>query len=223
VKQYGFLIVERTNRWQVSFPDREDTEEFQAKADAEIASSEWSRKEEAKRDRKLEAAARESATKREVFRADTKFELVTVRNSNPFQADFHKPTVIFPDGSETRFEEGTLKELIEDHIKERSLKAFPDPKPTDPRFRVEAPTVDEIRVWEAELVLGDERRSLPDIKSWSHYFPAESVAIALNDLAVDGWSVAHVSEDRGLYTSDIAMNRSAPVLARYLLVRERAA
>lgn len=227
MKRYGFLALSRASRWKIALPGGEETETFVSKDDAEKARDAWHSKALAERQKTLaerrkafEKAAAERAEERRRFVAATRVEIVTVESPKLFHPGFHKPTVKFPDGSEVQFEEGTPEDAIEAHIEAAALEAHPKAEQDDSPAEVETLSLEETRVWEARLLLDGERRDLPDIHTWSYFFPMESVIETLNGLAEQGWSVAHVSEDRGLYNSDQAMNMSAPIVVRYLLSRE---
>jgi hypothetical protein len=60
-----------------------------------------------------------------------------------------------------------------------------------------------------------------DLTYWDFGLPMEGILSVLNDLAIDGWSVAHVSEDRGVFRGQTNATDSAVTKARYLLVRNR--
>lgn len=228
MKRYGFLALGQASRWSVELPGGEGTESFATEEEAEKARNEWrskalaARREElAARRKEFEGAAAERAEERRRFTAATRVEIVTVGSPKLLHPGFRKPTVKFPDGSETQFEEGTPGEAIEAHIEAEALKAYPQLDQQEPTVaEVETPSLRESRVWRMRLFLDGEQRDLPEIHTWSYFFPMESVSETLNSLAEQGWSVAHVSEDRGLYGSEHAMNMSAPLVVRYLLARD---
>jgi hypothetical protein len=228
VKRYGFLALGQASRWSVELPGNEGTESFITKEEAEKARDEWKskalaarREELAARQREVESVSAERAEERRQFIAATRVEIVTVGSAKLFHPGFRKPTVKFPDGSETQFEEDTPEEAIEGHVEAEALKAYPQVDQEEPTVgEVETPSLRESRVWRRHLFLDGEQRDLPDIHTWSYFFPMESVSETLNSLAEQGWSVAHVSEDRGLYSSEHAMNMSAPLVVRYLLARD---
>lgn len=155
---------------------------------------------------------------REEFIAETDVRIVSARNPNPFQVDHHKPTLTFPDGSEMQFEEGIEEKQIQAAIEEAAREVHPDPHP--PNVTGERPELEERQVWERELVTDKKCTPFPVVETWDHFFPMDAVAETLDELSQEGWVLVSTSEDRGLYKSDLAENRSAPLLARYLLVRE---
>ena len=215
---YGFFVVSRKKRWRVLFPDGSRSEWLGTRDGAAAEVAAWKKGTESSRGRAFEEAREKSAAARAEFIAKCVVEIVTVPNDQPYQADFELPTVTFPDGTAMRFDEDTTQSTIDEYIETQAQNEHPDPSPSD--FE-ETPGIDESSAWAAELLVEGKRNPLPDIESWSYSFPMESVAATLNDLADEGWSVVHVSEDRGLYASDVAQNMSAPVAARYLLVRNR--
>lgn len=218
MKQYGFFVIERKRGWRARLPDGSETAWLPTKARAEQASTSWKEKAQKELDVAFNEAKREVREARRGFIAETKVEIVTVDNPARFQRDFEKPTVCLPDGAQIQFEQGTPKKEIDSYIKAAAREAHPDPeRPNPPTGN---PTVEELNVWEAELILEGQRHNLPAIDVWSRFFPMEAVSTHLNELAADGWSVVHVSEDRGLYKSAIAANMSAPLVVRYLLARD---
>lgn len=55
---------------------------------------------------------------------------------------------------------------------------------------------------------------------WSYGFPIERTLVVLAALAADGWRVARVSEDRGLYKGDDAPSDSSVTTTRHWLIRD---
>lgn len=218
MKLYGFFVVSRKKRWRVSPPGDDLSEWFDAKEEASLHAERWQQRTKESRDQAFQEALENSARARAEFIGECTVEIVTVPNNEPFQADSKKPTVTFPDGEAIQFGEDTDRATIDEYIETRARNEHPDPSRGNFDVSVE---IEESAAWGAELFIGGTRRRLPDIESWSYFFPMDSVAATLNDLAGEGWSVVHVSEDRGLYTSDIVQNMSAPVAARYMLVRSQ--
>jgi hypothetical protein len=206
-------VVTRATQWRLRHGDGEQSP-WSAKETAERLLAKWDRSAETL----LEEAADEVTKARKEFIAETDVRIVSVRNPNPFQVDHRKPTLAFPDGSEMQFEEGTSEEQIKAAMEEAAHEAHPDPYP--PKVRGERPELEERQVWERELLTSKERTPFPAVEAWDHFFPMDAVAETLDELSQKGWSLVSVSEDRGLYKSALAENRSAPLLVRYLLVRE---
>ena len=79
-----------------------------------------------------------------------------------------------------------------------------------------------VRTWRCELVHGDGRREQPDVvdQEWSWWgAPLVMIGAVLDRLADEGWSLVHVSEDRGLYVGADVQEESYPTRFRYLLTR----
>jgi hypothetical protein len=186
-------------------------------AEAKALLDEWSVK---RQEGRLEAMRKVEA-EREKFVAEASLEIVTVGNPNFLQTDYRKPMVTFPDGSHLQFEEGTPKEKILSHLRVAAERAHPAPDSGEGEFAGPGPELEKVNVWEASLFLEGERQALPDIGSWEYFFPIQAVVTQLEGLAEEGWAIAHVSEDRGVYSSKLASSVSAPVATRYLLVREQ--
>lgn len=202
-------MLSRTTRWRLAYQDGESSE-WASKEQADQLLEKWGRESEATSAEKLKQIERE----REDFLLATKVKIVSVHNPNPFQVDYRKPTVTFPDGSTMQFEEGVREEQIQKAIEGAAREAHPDPAP---RSR---PAREDLPVWEREFLADGSRRSLPDISSWDHAFPMADVIETLDELAREGWVVLNASEDRGLYSSTLAENTSAPLRVRYLLARD---
>lgn len=217
LKRYGFFIVSRVQRWRTVQAGGEASDWMATEAEAKALLDEWS----AKRQEKQLEAMQEVEAEREKFVAEASLEIVTVGNPNFLQADHRKPTVTLPDGSHLQFEEGTPEEKILSHMRVAAERAHPAPDSGDGEFAGPGPGLEKVDVWEASLFLDGERRALPDIGSWEFFFPIEAVITQLEELAKEGWAIAHVSEDRGVYSSKLASSISAPVATRYLLVREQ--
>lgn len=207
--RHCFFVVSRTTRWRLAYPGGEKSA-WLPKEEADELLEKWDQEAGAT----LAEAREQVEREREEFLAAAELEIVSVHNPNPFQAEYRKPTVTFPDGSTIQFEESAPEERIQEAMKEAAREAHPDP---DRRGR---PVQESLPVWEREILAGESRRSLPDILSWDYSFPMADVIETLDELARYGWSVLNASEDRGLYSSKLAENTSAPLCVRYLLARE---
>lgn len=205
-------MLNRATQWRLSYADGQRSD-WTSKDEADEQLAQW-------RKSVGEALAQETAkvTKaREKFIAETDLRIVSVNNPNPFQVEYRKPTLSFPDGTSCQLEEGTSEEQIREVMQEAAAEAHPDPTPSS--VKGEGPELESRRAWEREFLTGGSRIAFPPILSWDHFFPMEAVAESLDRLAEEGWAVLSASEDRGIYPSDLAENRSAPLLVRYLLVR----
>jgi len=208
------LVVYRTWQWRLRYATGEHSDWSSKKKVDELLDT-WNREADTKR----KAASTEAETARKEFIAGTELSVVSVRNPNPFQVDYRKPTLTFPDGFTQQFEEGTSKKEIEQAVDAAAAEAYPDLASIQEQ---ESPELEDRPVWERELITGGERQSFPETSSWNHAFPMEDVAKTLDELAREGWTVLQASEDRGLYESELAKNMSAPVCVRYLLEGEAA-
>jgi phosphoglycolate phosphatase-like HAD superfamily hydrolase len=208
-RRHGFFVVSRTIRWRLDYPNGERSE-WLSNEETDQLLERWDRE----AGTTLAEAREEVEREREEFIAATEFKIVSVHNPNPFQVEYRKPTFTFPDGSTMQFEEGVPEEQIKEAMAEAAREAHPDPTSRD------RPVQESVRVWEREILVGESRRSLPDIFSWDYSFPMADVIATLDELAREGWSVLSTSEDRGLYASKLADNVSAPLCVRYLLAQD---
>jgi hypothetical protein len=201
MKSYGFFVISRKRRWRISLPGDGPTEWFDAEGEAKAMQDEWKDKAVEKRDEAHRQAVEKSSQARAKFVEDCAIEIVSVHNPKLFQVDFRKPTVTLPDGTTKQFDEGTQRQVLDEYIEKRAWSRHPDPSPGKSDF---TPEIEDSYAWDSELFIDGARRSLPEIENWSYFYPMDSVAATLNGLAEEGWSVVHVSEDRGLYASNIA-------------------
>ncbi len=107
----------------------------------------------------------------------------------------------------------------ESQISAEAQRRFPDPTP-ESLFNVSKTSVTETVVWAVGLYLEGKYERLPAFEDWAFGLPIKDLLVVLNDLVQQGWSVAHVSEDRGLYAGTTNNTDSSVTTARYLLVRE---
>ena len=112
----------------------------------------------------------------------------------------------------------TLKYLDLEPINERGFRERPKAKVD--RWCHEA-TVTPKRGWEAAWcdVSGQHRLDVT-IDSWYWGVPAQAIVQMLDEYAKQGWAVAHVSEDRGVYFGTDVTDESYITRLRYLLVRD---
>ena len=209
---HGFLVVSRTTRWRLAHADGTNTE-WASKEEADEALAKW----DGEAAEALKEAAKRVEEARKRFLDEAELEIVSVPNLNPFQVDYRKPTVSFPDGSTMQFEEGDPEGHIREAMEEVARGAHPDP--TIGEVGGGRPELQSLPVWEVEFLANQDRRSLPDLSSWDHFFPMAGVIEILDKLSDEGWSVLNASEDRGLNPSDFAESASVPLRVRYLLTR----
>lgn len=205
-------MVSRTTRWRLVYTEGKTTE-WLPKSEADGSLAKWNKEAAGS----LKDAAQRVEEERARFLAETKVEILSYPNPNPFLVDFRKPTVTYPDGSTMQFEEGVSEEKIREAMEGVAREAHPDPGVNERGGG--RPEMESLPVWEVEFLANSSRRCLPDISSWDHFFPMAGVAEILDELSGEGWSVLSASEDRGLNPSDFAENTSVPLRVRYLLVR----
>lgn len=197
----------RVKRWLFKGPDG-TTEDFEDEQQAKNAQTFWIEKE------VLPTALKDVRASRDRFVREC-----TVRQRRVKQSGFLTPDLVIeeihgPDGEMLTTVKGDAHVQIED----LAAKRFPDPTAYNlgPRGGTTVQTV----AWAAGLYLDGTYKRLPAFPHWAFGLPIENVLAVLNDLAAQGWSVAHVSEDRGLYAGLTNRTDSAVTTARYLLVRE---
>ncbi len=206
-------MVSRATRWRLNYEDGRQSE-WLSKGSADALLAEWDQT----AGTTLAGVTESAEQARKEFEANTHLEVVSIHNPHPFQVDYQKPTLVFPDESTMQFEEGTSEGRIRTAIEAAAREAHPDPAAD--QVPEERPALESMPVWEREFLAGEGRLHFPDISSWDHFFPMLGVVETLDQLSREGWSVLTASEDRGLHRSDLAENASAPLIVRYLLVRE---
>lgn len=126
------------------------------------------------------------------------------------------------------FPDGTVVEMRQDQSAGRIEEVFKTryPEPTAPKagpdYEAWRKAVDHqpLRTWVARLYLDGESNYLKfDPGDWSDGMPIQAILQQLNDLAHKGWTVMHVSEDRGLYVGEDTQNDAYVTRVRYMLVR----
>jgi hypothetical protein len=110
------------------------------------------------------------------------------------------------------------EDVVTRRIEALATDRFPEPTLANLQGISDSKVVETV-VWTAGVYLDGEYTRLPAFDSWTFGFPIEGVIGVLNTLSRDGWSVAQVSEDRGLITGANGHPDSAVTTARYLLVR----
>jgi hypothetical protein len=83
-------------------------------------------------------------------------------------------------------------------------------------------SAEKFRRWTCFTVVGAgaAERVEADLTDWSSGVPLAGMTELLNRYAGDGWSIVHVSEDRGLYGGEDVPNESYPSRIRYLLSKD---
>jgi len=80
-------------------------------------------------------------------------------------------------------------------------------------------TVQPIRTWAGSLYLDGDRQDLNfDPGSYLGGIPLQAILYELNLLSEQGWTVIHVSEDKGLFVGDDTDNDAYVTRVRYMLL-----
>ena len=212
-REYGYLALRRVKGGTVKFPDG-SSEVFD---EYELAKSAW---EKWVKENLLPAAIEEARRKRREF-----IDGCTVREKRTPRSGFMNPDlvqeeVVAPSG-ETIHVAQTRGGDHSGRIASAAQGQFPDPNLNAVVQENGGYTpVKEIVVWAAGFYAGDEYKPLPAFRYWDFGLPMEGILSVLNDLATEGWSVVHVSEDRGIYAGATNHTDSSVTTSRYLLVRE---
>lgn len=192
----------------VTFPDGE-RRHFEDYAKAEEAWSEWVA------DNALPKALEGTRENRKAFIDGCTWDERKIKQPGLLTADLVVREVLDPDGKIIGDpDKADFNEIVE----KNALDRFPEPDLQDVASQSDG-GVERVVVWAVGLYVGGEYKRLPAFSSRIFGFPIKEVLEVLNELAEEGWSVAHVSEDRGLYEGVTNRTDSAVTTARYLLVR----
>lgn len=211
--EYGYLAIQRVNGGFVKLPDGSILGSFENEAEAQRAWEEWIT------ENLLAEAIDEARRKRREF-ADG-CQVSTKREPQPgwTTPDRVYEEVYIPGDRTIEVRKGnTAASIIEGQANARF------PEPTVGRVSVglgDKCGVTKTVVWAAGLYVDGEHRRLPAFQYWEYGLPIQELLSVLNDLAAEGWSVAHVSEDRGVYQGLTNRTDSSVTKARYMLVRDR--
>ena len=126
----------------------------------------------------------------------------------------------FPDGSQESVASNAADTLISQTYETK----HPRPAPIDALYREwhnrSFGGISKERIWVGFFLDGESEVSvLEKGRKWTYGFPITEALGILNKLSSRGWDVMHVSEDRGLYTGEDAVNESSITTARFLLRR----
>lgn len=205
--RYGYFVIMRAKGGAFRRADG-TTETFEEHAKAMAAQKAWVAEE------LLPEATATTLQARETFIRQCTLKERRVKRSGFLAPDDVYVDILGPNGEDL----GLVKDNAEAEIAQRARHRFPDPS-ADELVASSGTRVTETVVWAAGLYLGGKYQRLAAFEDWAFGFPIENVLGVLNDLSAEGWSVVHVSEDRGLYTGRTTQTDSAVTRARYLLAR----
>jgi hypothetical protein len=124
----------------------------------------------------------------------------------------------FPDGTRASVAPGQSDELIDSAYLSRHPKPRFPVSPFQQWFRLLK--VSSERIWVARLFEDGKETPMPmNVERRQFNFPIPEVLSLLDTLSRAGWTIVHVSEDRGLYSGEDAPSESAITTVRYLLRR----
>jgi hypothetical protein len=207
-EQYGYLAFERVHGALVTLPD-EKPEIFEDEAEAARRWDRWLI------DVGLPRAKEVVAEQRASFIEGCEVHEQRVKQSGLLTPDLIVREVHDVDGNPL----GNLgQEDFDAVVEAAALKRFPEPSAHDHPYGDKVGTK-RIVVWAVGLYIDGEYKRLPAFTNWTFGFPIDGALKVLNQLAAEGWSVAHVSEDRGIYKGLTNQTDAAVTTARYLLTR----
>jgi hypothetical protein len=206
--RYGYFAIERVHGAVLTLPGGE-RQLFEDPAKAEDAWLEWVK------ENALPAAVQTAEEEREAFVAGCQVKEKRIKQPGLLNPDLLVREVLDPDDN---FLGNLGTQDYDVLVEEAMLKRFPGPTVRTVAQKTQGGT-EKVVVWAAGLYLDGEHRALPAISNWTFGLPIEGVLKVLNELAAEGWTVAHVSEDRGLYAGNTNQTDSWVTKARYLLTR----
>jgi hypothetical protein len=111
------------------------------------------------------------------------------------------------------------------YLQQLAEKRFPEPAVDLPRFLPwwkDIGNKREMRVWRTRIVYAATVQPVEfaDESTYGWGYPMMGIQRELERLGSEGWSLVHVSEDRGLYKGLDSDNESRLVGVRYLLARD---
>ncbi len=206
--QYGYLAFERVHGGIVTLPDQEP-QLFEDYAEAERTWQKWIQ------EIALPKAKQQVEADRKEFTEGCTVHERKIKEPGLLTPDRIIKEVHDADGKPV----GNLAEREFDSVVEEAAHArFPDPN-LENLPRGDNAGVRQIVIWAVGLYLNGEYKRLPGFTTWNFGFPIDGALEVLNQLATEGWHVAHVSEDRGLYKGLTNQTDSSVTTARYLLAR----
>lgn len=237
--RYGFFAIERVHRDVVEYPD--GTERLFPAGLGNTEAEAYNVEQQRRHEEAIEAHARADAAshaelvsewraRRERWMEQVTIETIEQRvrpRGKLYNVKSHVLHVTFPGGQvkEIPSERPPSDSELQRTLERLCDEAYPAPaetsrisaRPVEPGL---ASLVTTVTGWAADLFLppGQEPLEL-DPTDFTYGFPIQEVTDTLNELADEGWSVVHVSEDRGLYAGNHAASDAYVTRARYLLER----
>jgi hypothetical protein len=206
--RYGYLAIERVHGGILKLPGGE-SRLFDVYEKAEDAWLDWVR------ENALPAAVQKAQEEREAFTAGCEMKERRIKQPGLLNPDLVVKEVHGPEG---RLLGNADNEDFDDLAEKVALERFPEPNLGNVAQATNG-GAEKVVVWAAGLYLDGEYKALPAFQYWTFGLPIEAVLKVLNELAAAGWSVVHVSEDRGLYAGVTNQTDSWVTKARYLLAR----
>ena len=207
-EQYGYLAFERVHGRMVTLPN-EAPQIFEDHAEADRMWSKWVQ------EVGLPAAKQEASEKRAAF----------IKGCKVHERKIKEPGLLTPDRiiREAHDADGNplgniTQKDFDSVVEAAALSRFPEPHGDNHSYGDQVGNK-QIVVWAVGLYSNGEYKRLPALTHWAFGFPIDGALRILNQLAAEGWSVAHVSEDRGLYRGQTNQTDSAVTKTRYLLMR----
>lgn len=206
-QEYGYFAIGRPPRGVLTYPDG-SKQLFEDQTEAKQA---WERHVETH----LLATERAAVERRRAeFAVGCEVRIRKVRPQGFFSVTEIYRDLVDPEGKFL----SPADEDVDAQVAEIALEKIPDPSLELVAEKADG-GVRPVVVWSATLYLNGKRERLPACDVWEYGFPVDHVIGVLNRLATDGWSVSHVSEDRGVYRGVTNHTDSAVTTARFLLTR----
>lgn len=207
-EQYGYLAFERVHGGIVTLPD-EEPQLFEDYAEAGRAWQKWVQ------EVALPKAQQKVDEDRQAFIEGCELRERKIKEPGLLTPDRIVEEAHDADGrSLGNVAQGGFDAVVEEAAREK----FPDPDVHNLPYGDQVGNK-QIVVWAVGLYLNGEHKRLPAFTNWEFGFPIDGALKILNQLAAEGWSVANVSEDRGIYKGQTNQTDSWVTKARYLLTR----
>jgi hypothetical protein len=206
--RYGYLAFERVHGGIVTLPD-EEPQLFEDYAEAERAWHKWVQ------ETGLPKAKQKVSEERKAFSEGCRVHERKIKEPGLLTPDRIIRELHDADGSSLgNVAQGGFDAAVE----AAALKKFPEPHAGNLPYGDRVGN-QQVVVWAVGLYLDGKYKRLPAFTNWTFGFPIDGALEILNQLTAEGWSVAHVSEDRGIYKGQTNQTDSAVTKTRYLLTR----